>query len=96
MTFNATGLTVGEVYFIVLFDDADLRIPIVQTLIYCGEKARGNGTKYFSFRELHRDGAETQFGVDPGDASHLLLDRSGLLDKLNRCFNGELAKPPRR
>lgn len=88
-------LVPGKTYFIVLFHDEDLKVPIVQTLIYDREGRRGNGIECYLFRDVSSHQQEPRFYVDKKDATHLLVDQDGLLDKLRRCFEGKLATGPR-
>lgn len=84
----------GRAYFIVMFNDDDLRIPVVQTLIYMEESKRNDGTEIFLFRELRSDGTEPKFFVNTQDVDQLLLDEAGLIEKLRKCFEGKLSEPP--
>lgn len=88
-------LVPGQTYFIVVFNDGDLKVPLVQTLIYVKDGRRGDGSECHLFRELSAHGEESEFFVDKKDAKRLLLDQSGLLAKLKSCFDGKLATPPR-
>lgn len=75
-------LRVGEVYFIVLCVDEDLRIPVIQTLIYTGERVRDNGEAFLSFRDLSSQDEESMFSVERQFAEDLLVDRTGLISRL--------------
>ena len=86
-------LVPGKTYFIVLFDDHDLTVPIVQTLIYEREGKRGNGVECYLFRDVSSHEKQAGFYVDKRDAEHMLLDPDGLLDKLKGCFDRKLAGP---
>jgi hypothetical protein len=88
-------LVSGQTYFIVVFNDGDLKMPLVQTLIYVKDGRRGDGSECHLFRELSAHGEEAEFFVDKKDAKRLLLDQSGLLAKLKSCFDGTLSTPPR-
>lgn len=88
-------LAPGQTYFVVVFNDGDLKVPLVQTLIYVKDGRRSDGSECHLFRELSAQGEESEFFVDKKDAKHLLLDQNGLLAKLKKCFDGELATGPR-
>lgn len=77
-------------YFIVMFADENLEIPIVQTLIFKKEGKRPDGSAYFLFKELHLGGTESDFLVNQEDADHLVLDQQRLLQKLRDCFDKTL------
>ena len=81
-------------YFIVIFADEALSIPIVQTLVFDSAGERTNGIKYFLFRELLSDGQEQNFVVDEDQADEIVLDQVGLLEKLKNCFGGNLSFSP--
>lgn len=79
----------GRTYFIVMFDDEDLRIPVVQTLIFLHEGKRADGSEYYLFREVGKDDEEARFFVNREDAASLLLNETMLLTKLRKCFDGD-------
>lgn len=84
----------GQPYFIVMFDDENLTVPIVQTLLYVESEKRDDGSEFFLFRELLPSGEESKFFVDQEHADDLVLDQAGLLKKLKHCFDGKLATTP--
>ena len=84
-------LVPGQVYFIVVFNDEDLKVPLVQTLIFVKDGQRNDGTECHLFRQLSAQDDESDFFVDKKDARDLLLDHDALLVKLRRCFEGTLA-----
>ncbi len=86
----------GQTYFIVMFDDKELTVPIVQTLTYLKRGERSNGTKYYLFKELGRATKKANFLVDEKNADDLVLDQAGLIQQLKDCFAGKLATSPRR
>jgi hypothetical protein len=81
----------GQVYFIVMFHDEDLKIPVVQTLIFEKIGKRKNGSEFLLFRQIPPQGAESKFIVEKEHVEQLLLDEKGLVDKLKRSFDGKLA-----
>ena len=88
-------LVPNETYFMVVFEDEGLTLPIIQTLQFVGERTREDGSRYYLFTELHSDADPTSTIIDVSDAGAVILDRNGLIDKLSRCFAGELSKPPK-
>ena len=83
--------TPGQVYFIVMFHDEDLKIPVVQTLIFDKIGKRENGGEVLLFRQIPPQSDGLKFIVEMEHVEQLLLDENGLLDKLKRSFAGELA-----
>jgi hypothetical protein len=94
MNSSSIRLVRGQTYFIVMFDDENLTIPLVQTLIYRENGRRADGTSYFLFKELHVGGKQSDFFVNEADLDHLVLDRAGLLRKLKDSFDGTLSTSP--
>ena len=75
-------------YFVVMFEDEELTVPIVQTLLYLEQGKLDNGTECYFFQDLGRN--EKCF-VRREDADHLVLDGAGLIQKLKDAFDGKLA-----
>ena len=94
MNARSNRFVAGQTYFIVMFQDEILTVPIVQTLSYEEEGTRTNGTKYFLFREHHLGDKSSKFFVNEEDADHLVLDRERLIQKLKNCFDGTLLTSP--
>lgn len=84
-------LVPGNSYFIVMFHDEDLRIPVVQTLIFVKMEKRANGSEFLLFRQIPPQGDESKFVVEKEHAERLLLDQRGLIEKLQKSFDGKLA-----
>lgn len=84
----------GHVYFIVVFSDENLMVPIVQTLVFVKRGKRDDGSRFFLFRELPPHGEESKLIVDEKQADHLVLDQAELLNKLRHSFDGKLATTP--
>ena len=84
----------GKAYFIVVYDDENLSVPIVQTLIFVERNVRYNGIKCLRFRERHADGEEKGFFVDEEHADHLVHDLPGLIKQLNACLDGRIRHTP--
>ncbi|WP_257384917.1 hypothetical protein [Tahibacter caeni] len=88
------GLKAGETYFVVMFDDEQLSIPIIQTLRYVGEHLRERDSQRAYFVQLGHAGNETPFFVRKEDVSDLVLDKPQLLRFLELSFSGRLSHPP--
>jgi hypothetical protein len=77
-------------YFLVKFEDRDLKIPIVETLMFERETTAADGSTRLMFRSLsHPD--EPKIALAPLEAEHLISTTSELLEKLARSFAGTLA-----
>ena len=94
MSEQADRFVQGRAYFIVVYNDENLSIPIVQTLIFVKRSVRDNGIKCLRFRELHAQGKETGFYVDEEHADHLVLDHIGLLKYLQASLDGKILNTP--
>lgn len=81
-----TDLIDGKVCFIVMFDDVELSVPVVQTLIYESRTTLSNGTHLYIFRELKPNGEISKFSVADEHADELLLDGRDLVAKLSAAF----------
>jgi len=86
----------GQIYFIVMFDDENLTVPIVQTLRFVKKGERRNGSKYYLFKQLGCDAKRRDFLVDEKDAEHLVVDHPGLIRELRDCFSGRLSTSPKK
>jgi hypothetical protein len=74
--------TPGFAYFILLYQDAALTVPVVQTLIFCEDRSRGDGHIEHVFREIKTRGEEAPFVVHENHAEDLVLDLRGLVQRL--------------
>lgn len=88
----AVDIEQGDIRFIVLFEDADLRIPIVQTLRFLHATQSDSGESLLIFMQIHSATKREKFFVRERDFDDLVLDSQGLLDTLQRSFDGHLAK----
>lgn len=70
----------GSVYFIVLYSDGALTVPIIQTLIFI-EKRERESIEYL-FREVGARGEEIQFAVKEDHVDELVVDLKGLIERL--------------
>ena len=80
---NKENLVSGEVYFIVLFDDEELTIPVIQTLIFQkAEVGENSGEQLYLFQEIKPHDKESTFFVRKDDVDTLVLDHNELIAKL--------------
>jgi len=73
----------GGVYFSLLFDDDELSIPIIQTLVFIEEREGENGLRRYIFKNICADGESKLLWMDDDGLSELLLDKGELLRKLS-------------
>jgi hypothetical protein len=78
----------GEIYFIVMFSDGNLSIPVVQTLEFIETRVRSDGCRYALFRQYNSVEKESLFSVDSDKVDTLVLDKDQLMLVLARCFAG--------
>lgn len=88
------GLKLGEIYFIVVFDDEDLSIPIIQTLRYIGELSDDSESINVYFSLFGHSDEESTIFVRKDNVPDLVLDRTQLLRFLELGFSGELSRSP--
>jgi hypothetical protein len=79
------------IYFLVLFADADLRVPIIRTLQFIGSDHRRDGTTALLFRELDPQGKAEKMAFGEAEAPDVVLTGKELLARLEQCFAGTLA-----
>jgi hypothetical protein len=82
----------GQPYFFVVFDDEDLRIPIISTLLFSSAATNSEGKAGFLFKEVRgfeSEGEEVFF--EEADAREDVLDGRKLLRRLQASFDGTLA-----
>jgi hypothetical protein len=72
----------GQVYFIVMYDDERLAVPVVQTLVYLGEGRSRDGRLEFRFKEIKPTKEPSLFVVDQEHADDLVVDQDGLIERL--------------
>ncbi|MBX9399791.1 hypothetical protein K4L06_00600 [Lysobacter sp. BMK333-48F3] len=83
--FGRASLKVGCIYFLVTFVDAEMTVPVVQTLRYLEKKeASGQGVVAL-FNELSAED-EPLFFVREEDVAHMVLDEQQLISTLERSF----------
>lgn len=71
----------GEPYFIVMYEDEALSIPVVQTLLFEKSLSGEHGVDHL-FREIGANGDTRAFKVANDQVEELLLDLEGLIEKL--------------
>ena len=82
----------GDIRFIVLFEDADLTVPIVQTLRFLQATHSDSGEPLLIFTQIHSATRREKFFVRERDFEELVVDSQGLLGVLQRSFDGLVAK----
>ena len=86
------GMKAGNIYYIVMYADEQLTVPVVQTLKYQEMKTREDGSTHFLFGRFLADGTTEKFFINEPDLDSLLLDGTGLLQRLRDCFGGKLLR----
>lgn len=82
---SSRRLVKGDVRFILLFEDRELAIPIIQTMVYeRSEKHNGISKRHF-FRDVSSQKKELFF-VDEEEFDDLILDIRGLYRKIGQIF----------
>ncbi len=82
MRFLERDLVAGNAYFILLYADESLDVPVIQTLIFRKKHQRGNSTE-FHFSEVTSDGDNSPFVVEGRHLEELVVDLPGLIERLN-------------
>lgn len=94
---RAEELKIGDTYFKVSYADADMTIPLVDSVVFIGFNLDGDeeDTLYFQDVESYRSGVRiTDTDVEPEDATfyatqastlHAMFDFQGALEDLMRC-----------
>ncbi|MBA3487752.1 MAG: hypothetical protein H0T88_11300 [Lysobacter sp.] len=78
MQFSEKDLVKGNAYFILLHADEDLKVPVIQTLIF-NEK---HGRDEFHFTQIKSDDDGSLFVVKGEHLEELVVDRAGLIERL--------------
>lgn len=81
------NLIPGSIYFIVMYEDEDLHIPVIQTLIFVETVVKDDGDVTHFFRDISAPAERQRFHVHEHQVDQLLLDWDGLLSTLNDCHN---------
>jgi len=76
----------GGVYFIVMYEDYDLCIPAIQTLIFVESTISATGRLKHFFRDISAGKDAQGFHVHEEQVDDLLLNWQGLMETLNSCF----------
>jgi len=79
----------SEPYFLVKFEDRDLKVPVIETLTFEKEASAADGTPRLLFRSLSKPEGP-KVALAPGEAEHLLSTATELLEKLAKSFAGTL------
>jgi len=81
----ARKLEKNNVYFIILFSDKDMDIPVIQTLVYQEKKVAEDGSSFlYLFNEIKPHDDESMFFVQEDDIEKLVVDKKGLVEKLSQ------------
>jgi len=75
-------------YFILLFEDEALTVPLIQTLIYVGPRKSDAGIDGHLFDYLKPDDEVSGFFVEAIHLEELVTDREGLIRKLQAIGGG--------
>lgn len=81
MRFSECDLVKGSAYFILLYADECLSVPVIQTLIFREKCQRGNKAE-FHFMEVKSDNEGSLFVVEGEHLEELVVDLSGLVERL--------------
>jgi hypothetical protein len=84
----------GQPYFIVMFDDEEMMIPIIQTVLFVEATKTDDGREGFLFQRLTPSGDPEEMFLETNDAKHLVRDRDRFMTTLRRTFDGTIGKPP--
>jgi hypothetical protein len=82
---------IDAIYFLVLFCDSDLRVPIIRTLRYVGNHRRKDDTTALLFLDVDPQGSSDNIIFDESKAADVVLNAAELLGRLEQCFAGTLA-----
>lgn len=80
----------SEPYFLVKFEDRDLKVPVIETLMFEKEAAAADGTPRLLFRSLSNP-EDLKVALAADEAEHLVSTSSELLEKLAKSFAGTLS-----
>ncbi len=83
MPFSQADLVKGKPYFILLYADEDLGIPVVQTLIFEEKRCLGGGD-VLHFTEIKPRDGDSSFVVKSEHFDELVCDLAGLIDRLSK------------
>ena len=79
------------IYFLILFLDPDLHVPIVRTLRFVGATRRKDGSAALMFRDVDPQGKKAKIIFGESEAAEVVLGPAGLMARLTLCFAGTLA-----
>lgn len=79
------------IYFAVLFADDELRVPIIRTLRFIRNDRRKDGTAVLLFRDADPNRSPETVAFNEANATEIVLDTAGLIDRLERSLSGKLA-----
>lgn len=74
-------IIVGGIYFELMYEDENLSIPVIKTLIFEKFAVRSGGARCLIFKEIS-DHDVPKFYIDEGLVDSLLFDLDGLVAEL--------------
>ena len=78
-----SDLKIDGVYFIVMYEDEELQIPSIQTLIYLGKESSESGELLYLFKVVQDSSEEEKTFVREADLEALVLSKEGLIAELS-------------
>ena len=84
----------GEPYFIVLFDDEEMKVPLIQTVLFVEAAKSDDGREGFLFQLLSPTGDAERMFLDKETALHLVRGRDRFMETLRRSFDGTIGVSP--
>ena len=72
----------GQPYFIVMFRDQSLLIPVILTVLFQGADTTDEGGHGFQFQRADDDGENGRITLLAEDLDELVFDRKGLIELL--------------
>lgn len=73
------SLEAGQPYFIVMFRDEALQVPMILTVLFQGAGATDEGEHGFQFQRADDDGENGRITLLAEDLDELVFDREGLI-----------------
>ncbi|MEA9556753.1 hypothetical protein VC273_12785 [Xanthomonas nasturtii] len=83
-------LEVNKFYYTITFLDNELRIPVIQTLKYLGEKSNSEKESILLFNSIDAMQGEKPVFIAREHVHSLVTDSEGLLEILRLSISGEL------
>lgn len=80
----------GQIYYVATFIDAELKVPVVQTLRYLEKGSDDDENPLEYFDQIEAMGEVKRIFIAASDVESLVLDFEGLLTVLQRSYDGDL------